>query len=152
MKYTTPDAVDHQLRQLDRRLDELERSLSTTNRRVIQGRPVYLAIFSPGVSDASGTIGRISIPTAVQLFATLPNSHAHSGAAATAATTLTIYTEVDAVRTAIGSVNFAAGAAEGTFTFVSPRVLTEGSVLEVENQATPDATLADITITFAGQR
>jgi hypothetical protein len=52
--------------------------------------------------------------------------------------------------TQIGTVNFAAGATVGTFTFTSNVKVTSGSFLELYTGSTVDATLANIAITLVG--
>jgi hypothetical protein len=105
-------------------------------------------MFFPGTPTGSQVMGRIIIPRAVSLPASLTGSYSSSIAAATGSTTLTLAKN----GTSIGSVNFAAGATSATFTFASAVSLAAGDVLTLTNQATADATLANVSVSLVGTR
>jgi hypothetical protein len=110
--------------------------------------PYDLLMFSPGVPGNSALMARVVIPRIVTLPISLTGSYASATVAATAATTLTLAKN----GSSIGTVNFALGATVGTFTFSSAVTTAAGDVLTVTNQATADATLANVSITLAATR
>ena len=112
------------------------------------GTPYDMACFAPGALTANQKLARVVVPRAVTLPSGLTGSYAKAGTAATASTTLTITQN----GTSIGSINFAAGAATGTFTFSSAVTTAAGDVLQIQAPATPDATLADVSVTLVGSR
>jgi hypothetical protein len=109
---------------------------------------IDLGSFFPGIPANSQRMARTKIIRTIILKAGLPSSQADADAAATAATTLTIKQN----GTSIGTVNFAAGASIATFTFSADITLAAGDVLAIDNQASADATLGNISITLAGLR
>jgi hypothetical protein len=111
-------------------------------------QPYDLLMFFPGTPTGSQVMGRIIIPRAVSLPASLTGSYSSSIAAATGSTTLTLAKN----GTSIGSVNFAAGATSATFTFASAVSLAAGDLLTLTNQATADATLANVSVSLVGTR
>lgn len=78
----------------------------------------------------------------------LTGSYAKAGTAATASTTFSIKKN----GSSIGSLNFAAGATSGTFTFTSAVTTSPGDVVQVVAPASPDATLANINLAVVGTR
>lgn len=77
----------------------------------------------------------------------LVGSKAGSKVTATASTVLTIKKNGSSV----GTITFGAGGSTGTFSSAGFRVVP-GDILTIENQATADATLANVSITLAGTR
>ncbi|ACC76160.1 hypothetical protein PPMP20_19035 [Paraburkholderia phymatum] len=112
------------------------------------GAPYDVLMFSPGVPANSALMARIVTPRPVTFPSGLTGSYASASVAATAAVTLTLARN----GSAIGTVNFAAGASTGTFTFSSSVTTAAGDVLTLTNQATTDATLANISVTLVGTR
>ncbi|TCG08385.1 hypothetical protein BZM27_12695 [Paraburkholderia steynii] len=110
--------------------------------------PYDMLMYCPGLPANNAVMARIITPRAVTLPASLTGSYASADVAATASTSLNI-TRNGSV---IGSVNFAAGAASGTFTFASQVVTAPGDILKIVNQATADATLSNISVTLVGSR
>lgn len=78
----------------------------------------------------------------------LSGSKAISQDAATAETILIIRKNTSQ----IGTITFAAAASTGSFSFGSAQSFTADDVLTVEGPATPDATLARISLTLIGSR
>lgn len=110
--------------------------------------PYDMLMYSPGSPSGAAIMARVILPRAVTFPASLTGSYASATVAATAATTLTIARN----GSAIGTVNFAAGATVGTFTFASAVTTAVGDVITLTNQGTADATLANISVTLTGTR
>lgn len=121
---------------------------NTSAKWIAEARPYDLVMFSPGAPTGNQLMARVLIPRIVLFPASLTGSYASANVAATAATTLTLARN----GTSIGTVNFAAGATAGTFTFSSAVTTAAGDVLTLTNQASADATLADISVSLAGTR
>ncbi len=117
----------------------------------VSGLPVELASFVPGAPPA-GVRVRFAIARAVVLPISLAGSQAVARVAATGAVSITINHVVSGTATAVGSVNWAASATVGTFTFTAAVILAVGDVLEMVWPTPADATLADVAITFAATR
>lgn len=111
-------------------------------------QPYDMLMFFPGLPVGAAVLSRLIIPRAVTLPASLTGSFASATIAATAATTLTIAKN----GTPIGSVNFAAGATAGTFTFSGSVTTSPGDVLTLTNQSPADTTLANISVSIVGTR
>ena len=111
-------------------------------------QPYDLLMFFPGVPTSLQVMGRIIVPRAITLPASLTGSYGSSIVAATAATTLTLAKN----GSSIGSVNFAISASTATFTFASSVSFAAGDLLTLTNQSTADATLANISVTLAATR
>jgi hypothetical protein len=105
-------------------------------------------MFFPGVPTGLQVMGRIIVPRAITLPASLTGSYGSSIVAATAATTLNLAKN----GSSIGSVNFAISASTATFTFASSLSFAAGDLLTLTNQSTADATLANISVTLAATR
>jgi hypothetical protein len=105
-------------------------------------------VFIPDKPTASMLCARIAAVRAFSLPSGLTGSVASAGVAATGSTTFDIQKNTSSV----GSLNFAAAATTGTFTFASLTSWAAGDVLRIIAPATPDATLADISISFLGTR
>ncbi|SAK46424.1 hypothetical protein AWB76_00910 [Caballeronia temeraria] len=111
-------------------------------------QPYDIALYIEGTTTASEVVFRFAAPRAFTWPASLTNSKAIAGTAATATTTFTITRN----GTSIGSFAFAAGATSSTFTFSTATTFAVGDAIQITGPATPDATLANIAITFAGTR
>lgn len=115
------------------------------------GLPVELASFIPGLPPA-GVRVRFAAGRALVLPTSLANSQAIARVAATGAVSVTLNHVVSGTATAVGSVNWAASATVGTFTFTASMTLAAGDILEMLWPTPADATLADVAITFAATR
>lgn len=104
--------------------------------------------FIQGKPTASEKVMRFVTPRAFDLPASFTGS---KGDAATAATAQTDF-DVKKGATSIGTIRFSASAVTASFIAASATAFTAGDVLSVVAPATPDATLADISITFKGSR
>jgi len=102
------------------------------------------AVFFPDMPGASEFI-RVEVPQA--FVAGVDHS---SASAETAATAETVF-QITADDEAIGTVTFSAGGTEGLFAFTETTI-PEAAALKIIAPATPDATLADISITLGGTR
>ncbi len=111
-------------------------------------QPYDLLMFFPGTPTGNQVMGRLIVPRAATLPAGLSGSYGSSITAATGATTLTLAKN----GSSIGTVNFAAGASTATLTFSSAVSFAAGNVLTLTNQSTPDATLANVSVSLVGTR
>lgn len=125
-----------------------ERSYAPAALLATGAQPYDLLMFFPGAPTANQVMGRVIMPRAITLPSSLTGSYGSSIAAATGSTTLTLAKN----GSSIGSVNFAAGASSATFTFASAVSFAAGNVLTLTNQATPDTTLTNISVTLAATR
>jgi hypothetical protein len=105
------------------------------------------SMFIQGVPGDSDKIITIAAVTAFTLPAGLTGSGAYAEVVSTAAAIFDIKKNGGA---SLGTVNFALGANVATFTFATPTAFAIGDRLSLTNQATADATLADIAITIRG--
>ncbi len=115
------------------------------------GLPVELVTFIPGLPPASVRV-RIAAARSLVLPINLTGSVAVARVAATGSVTVTLNHVVSGTPTAVGSVNWAASATVGTFTFAAAVTLAAGDILEMLWPTPQDATLADVAITFAATR
>ena len=111
-------------------------------------QPYDIAGYLPGIPTAGQTLFRVEIVRAITLPSGLTGSRAVCQTAPTAAVTLPIKQN----GTSIGSINFAAAATTGTFTFASSTILNVGDVFELDAPATADATFAGPSYTITGTR
>ena len=111
-------------------------------------QPYDLGVSWSGTLPASQVLLRYPFPRAVDFATGLPDSQAVSVVAATAATTLTLAKN----GTSIGTIDFAAAATSGTFTFTADVSFAVGDLLTLTAPASPDGTLADVGISLAGTR
>lgn len=107
-----------------------------------------IPVFIPDAPTASMICVRIAAVRGFSLPSGLTGSVANAGTAATASTVFAIHKNT----TSVGSVTFAAAATTGTFTFASTTSWASGDVLRIIAPASPDATLANISISFLGSR
>ena len=87
------------------------------------------------------------VTKAFTIPASMAGSKAYAQVASTAAATINVIKNGAA---ASGTIDFAIATNAATFTFGSPVAFVVGDRLQLENQATSDATLADISITIRG--
>jgi hypothetical protein len=112
------------------------------------GGPFDVGVFAPGVGTNAQKLARIPLARAVTFPAGAATSEAKASANATASTTFTLSKNGSSFAT----VNFAIGAAVGTWTQASDANFSAGDVLEIDGPGTADATLADVGITLSGTR
>jgi hypothetical protein len=125
-----------------------QRSYAPTALLAAGSQPYDLLMFLPGTPAGSQVMGRVVVPRAVTLPSGLVGSYGSAITAATGTAALTLAKN----GASIGSVNFAAGAAAATFTFASAVAFVAGDLLTVTNQATADATLANVSLSLVGTR
>lgn len=106
-----------------------------------------IPLFIPDKPSNGMLAARIVIVRACALPAGFTGSQASAGTASTGTATFGVFKGA----TSIGSVTFTASAT-GTFTSASGASFAAGDVLRIVSPATADATLSDISITFAGTR
>jgi hypothetical protein len=120
---------------------------------LLANQPADFAFFFPGTPTASSIISFIVTRTY-----TLPASFLASGNAANSLCRATIAATDDTVfnlqrsGSNIATITFPAGMATCNFSAVGPFTFSPGQVLTVEAPASPDATLANISITVSGVR
>ncbi len=116
--------------------------------QTVQAALVYdFAGFYGFLPRASQLIGKWTVVRNVTFSANYPGSKATAGYAATASTVLSIYKN----GVVQGTITFGIGATVGTFVG-SAFSLVPGDILMVACPASPDATLAEISVTLAGTR
>lgn len=124
---------------------------------VVSGAPAWAAAgsgtaylnmlaYSAGTPGGSAKLLQAIAPQAKTLPINLTGSYAYCDVAPTASVACTINKISGGSTTAIGSVNFAASATTGTFTFSSAVSLAAGDMVQVVAPATPDATFAGPTL------
>lgn len=108
-----------------------------------------IAVHIDGIPSSNQEVLRLVAVRDILFQDNFANSQATANIAATAETTFTI--KVDGV--SVGTIVFAASGTSGTFSTSGGELLVStGEVLSIENQATPDATLSDISFTLFGTR
>lgn len=108
--------------------------------------PVGLVSYLPGAVGASAVIMKAITPIVTAFPASLTGSFAKCDTAPTASVTCPITQN----GTSIGSVNWAAGATNGTFTFSSAVTTALGDVIVVQAPSSADATFAGPNIALLG--
>lgn len=112
-------------------------------------QPVDMGTFIAGTPAGSETVLRYVFTRATTFADELAGSHGSAGVAATAVTTFSVKKNGSDV----GTVAFGVGGSIATFTTTGTTVsFASGDVLSIVAPATPDATLADISITLTGMR
>lgn len=101
--------------------------------------------YFPGVPANDELLTRIVLPRACYIPDTATDSQASAGTAATGALTVNINKNGSSV----GTIAWSASGTVGTFTVSGDQTFAAGDVLDVQNAAAADATLADISITIA---
>jgi len=106
-----------------------------------------VSYYAEGAIGTSEVIGSAVLASTLTLLSGLTGSYAYAVTAPTSAYTFDI---VKNESTTLGTVNFAASANTGTFTFSSTEVLAAGDRLSIRGQVSTDATLADVSVTLVG--
>jgi hypothetical protein len=101
-----------------------------------------------GSPTASEIVMRFVATRAVDFLAAIAGSQGSAGTAATAQTDF----DLQKNGASVGTVRFAAAGTTASFIAASAIALVAGDVLSLVAPASPDATLANISITFAGAR
>lgn len=110
-----------------------------------------IAAFMPETPNSSAVV-RVILPRDVRLVQNLTGSECLADVAANAATTVVLNKVSGGTTTQIGTANWAPSATTCTFSFVADVDFASGDIVEIEFPATPDSTLADISITLVGTR
>jgi hypothetical protein len=103
-------------------------------------------MFAGGVTTASEILFRHEFTAAATVPAALAGSQGSAGTAATASTVLTLKKNA----TSIGTATWAAAGTEPTLAAASATSFAIGDVLSITGPATPDATLANISLSIVG--
>ena len=110
--------------------------------------PIYdLAAYVPDAPAGSAEVARWAISRSVDFPTDFGASNAVAGVAATASTVLTVRKNGSSV----GTITFGASGTVGAFSGAAWSVVAD-DVVTITNQATADATLAQIGITLTGER
>lgn len=120
-------------------------SYTLTGDGAVQG-PAYVSGSWVGSPGAGQVIQRYIFATPVTFPSGLGGSYGTAGTAATAAATFTIAKN----GTAVGTMDFAAGAASASFTMATATTFAAGDVLTVTAPSPADATLANLAWTLTG--
>lgn len=107
---------------------------------------VDLATWIIGEPTASQIVFRFIAVRALHFPASLTGSQAKAGVAATGSTVF----DIQKNGSSVGSITFSASGTTGAFSAASAISLAAGDVLSIVAPGTPDATLADISITLKG--
>lgn len=110
--------------------------------------PVALTVFIPGVGTNAQTVVRFKVSYGIKFLAGAALSQASASANATADTTYTFKKNGSAFATVL----FHSGGTTFTYTQASDSTFVAGDLFEIDGPATADATLADIGLTFQGNR
>lgn len=111
-------------------------------------QPASFGTFVAGLPTSSERLIRYIMTEAITFPVALAGSAASAVTAATAATSFLIRKN----GVSFGTLDFAAGATAGTFTAATQTAFAPGDILEVIAPGTPDATLADFSLTLTGTR
>ena len=117
----------------------------------IPAQPYDVVLYYPGKPGDAAIVAKVVLPRAVTFAAAFSGSYGDIGTAATATTTLTVAFYRGGVSQASGTIQIATNGVY-TFALASQYVSAAGDVLKVTNQATADATAADISVTLTGTR
>ena len=110
--------------------------------------PYDLGVFFPGQPEAGATLLQFVAPRAFTLPAALTGSQGYAGTAPTAQADL----EIRKSGAPIGAITFAAATNTASFTLASDVTFAAGDRLAVVAPGSPDASLADLSITLKGTR
>ena len=116
----------------------------------VSSKNFTLSLFSSGTMLADEVLFVYVATGALLIPAGATGSAATSEVAATASTTLSVFKIASGVTTTVGTVEFAAGAAVGTFTVASNISLAAGDRIGIKAPAVADVTLADVSISLKG--
>lgn len=106
-----------------------------------------VSFYAEGTIATDEIIGVSVIADPLTLPAGLSGSQAYAITASTGAYSFDILKNESTV---VGTVDFAAATNAGTFTFASQQSFAAGDRLSLRGETTPDASLADVSITFVG--
>ena len=110
--------------------------------------PFDVGLHLPDLSTAGALLAEIVLARPVDFPAASAGSTGYARIAATAETVL----DVQKNGSNIGTVTFAAAGATPTFALASPTSFAAGDRLGIVNEDPADATLAGVSLTFAGTR
>jgi hypothetical protein len=110
----------------------------------LTGQPYDLSLSISGAPANNAKVLIFRADRAYQIPINLTGSQAGADTAATASTVFTLYKN----GVSIGTITFAASGTTGTFAFAAAVSFAIGDKLTIQNQATADTTLADISITI----
>ena len=110
--------------------------------------PFDVGLHLPDLSTAGALLAEIVLARPVDFPAAFTGSTGYARIAATAETVL----DVQKNGSNIGTVTFAAAGATPTFGLASPTSFAAGDRLGILNEDPADATLAGVSLTFAGTR
>lgn len=113
------------------------------------GAPVDIGTYISGSPSANEVVLSYVFTRAVTFADEFAGSQAKAGAAATGSTTFIVQKN----GASVGTIVFAASGTTGTFATTGTTVaFAAGDVLSLVAPATPDTTLANISVTFTGVR
>ena len=126
---------------------------NATSKWVARANVVDLISFYSGNPVANAKLLEGITPQAATFPVGLTGSYAYCDTAPTGSVTLTInkVTSAGSV-TALGSINFSAGATTGTFTFSGAVTTAAGDRIQVLAPATPDVSFADVSLALVATR
>lgn len=107
-----------------------------------------LAAYIPETMSASAVVARWTVARTVNFPAGMTGSRASSGVAATASTVL----EVQKNGVEVATITFGVGGTTGTYAATDPWGVSPGDVVQIVAPASPDATLAQVSLTMVGER
>lgn len=107
---------------------------------------IELSMFAGAAPTASEILFRHEFTVAASIASGLTGSQGSAGTAATASTVLTLRKN----GTSFGTATWAAAGTEPTFAAASATSFAIGDVLSITGPATPDATLANISLSIVG--
>jgi hypothetical protein len=143
-------AASPQLVALQLQVSDLQKRVAAAMQKSAPLFPSYdMAVYVPGLIGApTYALWRF---TADRPFV-LPVGLSGSKLACAAAPTGPVAMNLKHNGTIVGTLNIAGSAIVGTFTFTAAVIVLIGDIIEVDAPASPDATLASLNWTFAGQR
>jgi hypothetical protein len=121
---------------------------TSVNRWENKNVPSTVSVSISGVMSANEILLQYPYPSNVMILSGAPNSYAIANDAATLSSNVTINKNGDP----IGSINWLSNTTIGSFTFSSNISFTGGDVLQFVAPGVPDATLANVGITFMGYK
>jgi hypothetical protein len=110
--------------------------------------PFDVGLHLPDLSTAGALLAEVVLTRPVDFPAAFDGSTGYARIAATAETVL----DVQKNGANIGTVTFAAASPTSTFALASPTSFAAGDRLGIVNEDPADATLAGVSLTFAGTR
>jgi hypothetical protein len=114
----------------------------------LSASPSIIAVFSPGLATNNQKLIRLKLGFGIKFPAGAAASLASASANATADTTYTFTHN----GTPFATLVFHAGTTNSTYTQAADQIFVIGDLFEIDGQAVADGTLADVGITFQGNR